>query len=188
MRRQLISVASPKVIGVIALFLVLLFCLKWEVRHKSRFGHFAGYGLHSDIISEDHDLAIPGVRTAYSLVLTNLTPLPTKLEVIKMPGGYSGYGYKYHYEIEKWDQRSNSWATVLDSVAISKGTAWAEPNASLTVWPGQSIYPIGWDALAATEGITEGDTLRIVVFNTFQTSGTAGKPNQIYSSSFVVRR
>jgi len=172
--------------GMGVLILLTLFGCALELRHRSKYGHFAAYGIHTDVVSENHDLGIPGVQTVYCMVLTNLTFFPAKFEAIKLPGGFIGSGYKYHDQLQKWDQKSGSWVTVMDTVAVSAGSGWDRPNITRTIWPGQSIYPIGWDAIAATEGVTSGDTVRIAVFNTFRP--VAALPETpAYSPVFIVR-
>lgn len=118
--------------------------------------------------------------------VTNLTFWPVRFEAVKLPGGFAGYGFEYHKAIQRWDKTAG-WVTYSDSTVLDRGTSWAKPNAFVTLWPGESIYPTGAEALAAKEGISEGDELRILIFPKFAVSSPE-EAGAICSRPFRVRR
>lgn len=170
----------------VALLSVVVLGVAWQFRHRHYFGHFADYGIHTDLLSANEDWGVPGVRTSYAMKVTNLSFRPVKFQAIKLPGGFAGYGFLYHEVIQRWDSKKG-WVTYSDSSVLNKGRPWTEPNASVTLWPGQSIYPTGVEALGAKEGMSEGDKLRILIFPKFEVS-TAEQGEAIYSRPFRVHR
>jgi hypothetical protein len=171
---------------VTALVLAVLLGCTWELRHRRYLGHFVGYGIHTDMFCANEDWGVPGIRASYSMRVINLTLWPVKFQVIKLPGGFVGYGFEYHEVIQRWDNKTG-WVTFSDSTALEQGTPSSNPNATVTLWPGQSVYPTGVEALGAREGISEGDRLRILIFPKFAVS-TAERGKAIYSQPFVVHR
>jgi hypothetical protein len=163
--------------------LLLLLVTAWiEVRHHSRFHDLVGYGWHVDLVERSADLGIPGIRTTYAVWLTNYTVCPQIFEGIKLPGGYVGSGVFYPDRIERWDASKHSWITVRQTLR-------SEMPGSLVrkrIWPGQSIFASGWDAVAATDGIRKGDTVRIVVFSSFGDGETRKGQKAFYSPEFTI--
>jgi len=181
MRSSRSRVALTSVVVVILAFFALA-----ELVHLVRFGHFVRYGYDVDLVTENGDLGIPGVRTSYCLRVTNYTFSPLSIEGLQLPPGITDGEILYHTRIEKYDKRATSWLAVMDSVAVN-GASLANPNTIKRVLPGHSVYPDGCDAVAALDGIQKGDTVRVVAFTSY--AKPEGAPGQLafYSPAFTVK-
>jgi len=164
---------------------LVLFVLA-ECIHRIRFGDFFGYGHHVDLVQENGDLGIPGIRTLYCLRIANYTLSPITFEAIQMPRGIFDGDVIYHERIERYDDKTASWLTIKDSVSLMSGPTWAEPNKVVLVSPGRSIYG-SCNAVGALEAFRKGDTARLVAFTSYSKPEGAAGQLTFYSPAFTVR-
>jgi hypothetical protein len=170
-------------LGSLPFLLIALTIGGLEVRHYIRFHDLCGYGWHADLLKRSVDIGIPGIKTEYALWLTNDSIRPQTFEGIQLPGGYVGSGVIYRDRIERWDAKQRSWVTIREAVRSDMA---GYPLVTQRVWPGQSVLASGWDAIAAMDGISKGDSIRIVVLSSFD-NGAAGKGlRTFYSSDFSI--
>ena len=77
--------------------------------HRYRFGHFLGYGLHTDVVIGDSDI---GTNDVYYARIWNLSASTVEIEGCRLPGGYAGEGVLYRWDVQKWDSSAQQWSNL----------------------------------------------------------------------------
>lgn len=91
-------------IGLAITVLAVAFLSTIELRHKRRFGHLVGAGLHADFIVSQADLGIPGITKVYDATLTNLGPFPRKVSVCEFVTDAMGHGTTLAFAVQRWEK------------------------------------------------------------------------------------
>lgn len=140
------------------------------------------YGVHVDIMRATADVGIPGVTSSYAVKLRNYTVFPITFEGVQMPGGYPASGVWYHYQVERWDAKAQTWNTVAE---INPATMGNNRVVIKRVWPGGTLYPVTWEATAARDAFRKGDQARFVIFSSLKPADAAGQ-KIMYSPGFQI--
>ena len=129
-----------------------------ELLHHERFGHFVGYGLHTDIIAKSD---------FHFVRLSNISISPVYLEGCRNGGGYAGDGIFYDYDVQKWDASTRQWL-------IFRGADTWDANLHEHSFPLKcaereitNLMPLRSEVVAWTyKGwITTSDPIRVVVYS-----------------------
>jgi hypothetical protein len=137
-----------------------------ELRHKLRFGHFVGPGLHADFMVARVDLGIPGITKAYDATLTNFGPFPRNVSRCEYLTDAMAHESELAFSVQRWESSSQNWTTPL----VPSKAFFCKPYplgivegkvVERRLWPGQNLS-IGEDATAAM--FQKGDIVRFVLF------------------------
>ena len=161
-RRKLIFGA---VLFIVVIAAVSITVVEW--RHHRTYGHFVSYGLHVDALSEDFSIAIPGQKRLYWAVLSNYSLSTVRLPGCRIPSDVLYPPVEYPYAVQRFDEASNSWQTVMDETengwcAFRQTDAIGKAETYLS--PGSSVEVMGSEATGAREPFRKGDLARFVVF------------------------
>ena len=170
--------------GVVLIALILAVA-SFESFHKWRFGHFAGYGIHTDIITKSAGLT----QADFHFVrLLNLTFSTVDLEGCRMGGGYAGNGIFYDFDVQKWDAPNRRWlifrgADEWDTNSDLRSFSQICSRAELT-----HIRPLTSQIVAWTykDWITRPDPIRVVVYSSL--TQPTEKQQVYYSEAFINTR
>lgn len=152
---------AKKTAYILVCFLVLAWCAL-ELVHVFRFGHFAPWDLHVDVIVRKADYGIPGISKVYEPRLSNFGIAPETVIVCRVKEDWDSPSYVMEVgnAIEKWDPKSKQWENILGDRDKSFGC----PNpAAKKMWPLQSLSG-GEVAVAGYDIFSIGDHARFVVF------------------------
>jgi hypothetical protein len=178
--------AVRRITKVLVLGLAICGCalVTAETVHHHRFGHFVGYGLHTDVIVANSAI---GTYDTYVARIWNISIKTLDIEGCRLPGGYAGEGIIYRWDIQKWEQSGKRW------VSLRGADTWVpkpfggydneEPcRPEMTpVRPLQSLRA-GW---VYKDWVTTGESIRVAI----HTSATSPPEKQqiVYTSMFVVK-
>src|SRR5580765_7773717 len=84
--------------GFFALLIILIGFVAAESFHRYKFHHFVGYGVHMDVVLGDSDV---GRRDMFYARVWNLSSHTLVVEGCRLPGGFSGSGTLYHWDIQR---------------------------------------------------------------------------------------
>lgn len=156
-----------------------------EGRHHHKFGHFVGYGSHTDIVVGNSDV---GSGDTYFAQLWNLSLATVDVEGCRLPGGYVGEGILYRWDVQKWNPATQGWDSLHGAdtwVAKPFGGYWSEEGCLPEM---THVRPLSWRKVAWVykDWVTTGDPIRIAV----HTSATTPPEKQqiLYTELFVVKR
>lgn len=168
------------VLGLLALGLA-------EMSHHRKFGHFVGYGLHTDVILGNSDI---GSNDTYIAKLTNFAAKPFDIEGCVFPSDVVGVpdSVLYRWDVQKWDPSSRQWISLRGAdtwVQKPFGGYWSEePCRSVItqIRPFQS-QTVAW---VYKDWVTTGDPVRMAI----HTSATLPPEGQqiVYTDTFIVKR
>jgi hypothetical protein len=170
--------------GLLAAAAVVLFAvIGIEALHYRTWHHYVGFGIHTHILKESVDIAIPGVSNMYAVTATNYTPLPILMHGCKGPSDVSPfYEVLYRYQVEKWESSTATWTKIM---AVTPGC----PNEELvttTLLPGKTMQIVEPEATGARDGLHKGDLVRFTVFTSFNESDDGSKQQLITSPTFFI--
>jgi hypothetical protein len=142
-----------------------------ELSHFWRYGHFAPFGLHADVLitSSSEVLGVEGVAKIYHARLTNYGIFSSSVVVCaERVAGAPEIGV--NYIVERWDSRSGNWRGVpewdfggyhLFCRPVFEVTE--EHRVRRRLWPGQSVL-VGEGIPAQLGGFHVGDDGRFTIF------------------------
>ncbi len=153
-----------------ALGILAVLCLAYfQVEHRYNYGHLFGYGVHVDAVSRYSYIGIPGQTHMYNARISNFTLLPVGFDTCDYVSDAMMRGTEYPYEVQRWDDHSNSWNTIvavkantfcrpepLDTIKTDRVTRW--------IWPGTTVDVSSGEATGAREPFEKGNLARFVVF------------------------
>lgn len=135
----------------------------FEFYHQVRFGHFVGYGVHTDIVGESD---------FHFVRVLNLSLSTVDIEGCRMGGGYAGNGIFYDFDVQKWDPSTQRW--LIFRGADTWDTNSHKRSFSHNCAPGEvtHILPFTSRVVAWTyKGwVTTSDPIRIVVYTSLTQS------------------
>lgn len=150
-------------IGVFIAALLAVGLAAIEVRHRMRFGHFVGYGVHVDVLQRSSEVGIPGIRTLYAARVSNFTLFPLKLvgwdyvgDVLGMPPSF-----RCRFQLQKFSPQDAQWIVVIDFKPTGASQV---PLASKRLYPLASLVPMESDPVGARDALRIGDLIRFAVF------------------------
>lgn len=160
-----------------------------EVYHYLRFGHFVGYGLHTDILRGNLDI---GSNDTYYARLWNLTTSPFDIEGCPFASDVPGAGSSvvYNWDIQKWNISNKQWMSLHGAdnwVPKAFGGSWndEEPciDPELTHLQPLQSRKVAW---VYKDWVTTGELVRIAI----HTSVSKAPEGQqiIYTDAFVVQK
>jgi len=157
-----------------------------EVRHRLKFGHFAGYGWDVDVREWKPNWS-GQTATWYEAGLTNFTIHAVTFEVMEFSPGLElamtyPYNRGYNEVVQRLDRKTGTWVTVCD---LLRTQPHAHPTARIRVWPLGRVSGRFW-ALGEWEGVKEGDTVRIAFLTLIKPEDAPGQ-HAFYSAPFVAR-
>lgn len=162
---------------------VVLAAIGIEIFHRRTSGDYVGFGIHSHVVRESVDIAIPGVGNMYSVTATNYTPLPILMHGCKGPSDVSPYyEITYRYQVEKWDSASGTWSKIM---AIPPECPDAELVTEVMA-PGETMEIVAPEATGARDGLHKGDLVRFTVLTSFNESDGGRSQRAITSSAFTI--
>jgi hypothetical protein len=172
---------------VVLVALALLIPGVIEIGHYLRFGHFIGYGLHTDIVRGNSDI---GYADMYFANVWNLTISPFDIEgcvfANDVPGRQDSVFYRW--DVQKWDSANQRWMSLHGAdtwVPNPFGGSWNEEPCfpQMThIGPFQS-HKVAW---VYKDWVTTGEPVRMAIHTSVLKS-----PNMqqiIYTKTFVVKR
>jgi hypothetical protein len=177
----------------IGIALAVLVCLgtitlgSAEVYHRFKFGHFLGYGLHTDVFLGNSDV---GTNDMYYAQLWNLSASNVQIEGCLEASDVGGVpdSVLYRWDVQKWDLPNQRWISLHGAdtwVHTAFGGYWKEePCRPTKTWlkPLESRKRMAW---VYKDWVTSGEPVRIAL----HTSVTASPDEQriIYTKTFVVK-
>lgn len=133
------------VAAVVAVFAVMGI----EILHHRTWHHYFGFGIHTHVLKEEIDIAIPGVRNMYAVTAANYTASPILMRGCKGPSDVSPfYEITYRYQVEKREPASATWSKIM---AIPPECPGAD-LVSKTFLPGETMEEWNWKRLALEMG------------------------------------
>lgn len=165
--------------------IVLLASGATELYHHYRFGHFVGYGLHTDVILGNSDV---GTDDIYYARLWNLSFEPLEIEGCVWPSDVGGVpdSVTYRWDVQKHDSSSQRWVSLRGAntwVEKAFGGNWDETGCSPAM---TRIRPflsrkVAW---VYKDWVTTGEPIRMAI----QTSARVSPESQriVYTDMFVV--
>ena len=91
---------------VVAILFATASLLVIESWHRTRYGHFIGYGLHTDVVLGNSDI---GTGDMYYARVWNLSASTIEIEGCRLPGGYAGSGILYQWDVQRFDATRQQW-------------------------------------------------------------------------------
>jgi hypothetical protein len=156
-----------------------------EIYHRERFGHFVGYGLHTDVILGDSDV---GTKDMHYARLWNLSFEPFEIEGCISPSDVGGVpdSVAYRWDVQKRDSSNQWWVSLRGAntwVQKPFGGNWDEVGCSpvmTRIRPFQS-RKVAW---VYKDWVTTGDPIRMAI----QTSVRVPPESQriVYTDMFVL--
>lgn len=155
-----------------------------EAHHHHKFGHFVGYGLHTDVVLGNSDI---GTNDMYFAQLLNLSVLTAHLEGCRLPGGFAWEGILYRWDVQKWSLSTQSWNSLrgADSWVPTPFGGYSNDEKCLPEITHIRPFTARKVAWVFDSWVTTGDPVRIAI----HTSATAPPDKQriLYTGIFVVR-
>lgn len=154
-----------------------------ENLHHRTGHHYFWCGVHTHILKESVDIAIPGVRNMYAVTATNYTPSRILMHGCKGPSDVSPfYEITYRYQVEKWEAASGTWSKIM---AIPPECP-SEDLVTKAFRPGETMEIVESEATGARDGLHRGDLVRFTVFTSFNESDDGWKQRSIISPAFII--
>ena len=155
-----------------------------EILHHHRFGHFVGYGLHTDVLLANTDV---GTYDTYVARLWNLSLRTLEIEGCRLPGGYAGSGVLYRWDIQKWELSNKRWVSLRGAdtwVPVAFGSYGNEEDCrrELTYVRPLQTRRVGW---VYKGWVTTGEPIRMAIH-----TSVAVPPDEqqiVYTDLFVVK-
>jgi hypothetical protein len=170
--------------GVVALMAMGMAIL--ELGHRIHYGHFVGYGVHTDVILSNSAV---GTSDTYVARVWNVSLRSIDVEGCKLPGGYAGSGTLHHWDVQKWDSTRRDWSSLKDAnhwipqafTTPDPEDKWARCGGATT-----RIYPFAARELAWVfkDWVAKGETVRMAIHTSSRLP--ADRQPIIYSPSFTV--
>jgi len=169
--------------GFFALLIILIGFVAAESFHRYKFHHFVGYGVHMDVVLGDSDV---GRRDMFYARVWNLSSHTLVVEGCRLPGGFSGSGTLYHWDIQRLNSQTSTW----DS--LKGADNWVPTPFGQELWEGCTpevthIHPLstrrlGW---VYKDWVTTGEPVRVAVHTSLHSPAT--QQQILYTDTFVVR-
>jgi len=173
-----------KTAGIVMVALVIT-GTTFEVVHHRRFGHFVGYGPHTDII-----ITPTGVDSGefHFVRLLNLSSSTIDIEGCRMGGGYAGNGIFYEFDVQKWDPSSRRWLTFRGADTWDADTSKRSFQNNCSPSEITHTRPLTSKVVAwtYTGWITTADPIRVVVYTSL--TQPPEKQQRFYTEMFVNTR
>jgi hypothetical protein len=154
----------------------------FELLHHRRFGHFVGYGAHTDIIATPTGI---DSEEFHFVRLLNLSFSTIDIEGCRMGGGYAGRGIFYDFDVQKWDNSFRQWLTfrgadTWDTDSSEHSFPQKCASSEIThIWPLTSKV-VAW---TYTGWITKPDPIRVVVYTSL--TQPPDKQRRFYTEMFT---
>ena len=163
---------------------LLVFISAFELWHRLAAGHFVSYGTHTHLLKEPQDIGIPGIKTGYAVDAFNYGFIPITIKGCKEASDISPY-YQivYRYQVEKWDSNGQAWKRII---SLNPADCPADRLVNSTLWPGQSLRIVDWEATAAREGFQIGDSARFVAYALFDSADNASRQTTFVTHPFLI--
>ena len=169
--------------GLVAAAAVVFAVIGIEALHHRTWHHYFSFGIHTHLLRESVDIAIPGVSNMYSVTATNYRPLPILMHGCKGPSDVSPfYEITYRYQVEKWESASGKWSKIM---AIPPECP-DEDLVTKTFGPGETMEIVESEATGAQDGLHKGDLVRFTIFTSFNESDDGWKQRLIISPAFII--
>jgi hypothetical protein len=149
-----------------------------EIHHRVRFGQFASYGVHADVVEDRSDLDIPGIRTVYAARVTDFTLFPLVLVGFEDAGDSPPPMFYCRYQVQKLSPRDGDWIVLFDFNPV-KDEHFSASHKKL--YPFRSLVPMQTYAIGARDDVQKGDLVRFAIF----TNLYAGEPD-VYTEPFRI--
>ncbi|HEX5703770.1 MAG TPA: hypothetical protein VFX97_11265 [Pyrinomonadaceae bacterium] len=168
----------------VPLIALVVFISAFELWHRSTAGHFVAYGAHTHLLRDPANIGIPGINSMYAVDVFNYGLLPISLKGCKQGSDISPY-YEivYRYQLERWDPSAADWKQII---SLKASDCPKEALVSSTLWPGQSVRIVDWEATAATDGLRVGDNARFVAHALFDTDDNSAGQKTFISQPFPI--
>jgi len=154
-----------------------------EAFHHRTWHHYFSFGIHTHLLRESVDIAIPGVSNDYAVTATNYTPLPILMQGCKGPSDVSPfYEITYRYQVEKWESASGTWIKIM---AIPPECP-EEDLVTKVFGPGETMEVVEPEATGARDGLHKGDLVRFTVFASFNDRDDDWNQRPIISPTFII--
>lgn len=170
-----------RTVGIAIIALAIAVAL-FELLHHRRFGHFVGYGPHTDII-----ITPTGVDLGefHFVRLLNLSSSTIDIEGCRMGGGYAGNGIFYEFDVQKWDPSSRRWLTfrgadTWDTDSSKRSFPHNCAKSEITHIRPFTSKVVAW---TYTGWITTPDPIRVVVYTSLTQSPE--KQRRFYTEMFT---
>jgi hypothetical protein len=164
-----------------------LIAIAAEGWHRFHFGHFVGYGLHTDIVLVSSAV---GKNDTYVARVWNLSAKTIEVEGCKLPGGYAGSGVLYHWDVQRWDPSRHEWSSLNDANnwipqplgSFDLGSAWSRCGGEVT-----RIRPLAARELAWVfrDWVAKDDAIRMAIHTSVKMP--LDRQQIIYTQTFSVQ-
>jgi hypothetical protein len=158
-----------------------------ECWHHALYGHFVGYGLHSDVVLGDSDIQ---KNDTYYARVWNLSLHTVAVEGCRLPGGYAGEGMLYRWDVQRFDIVQRRWNSLRGANNWVPQQFGGYDNEA---WPGcrpevTRIYPLSTRTLAwVYRGwVNGGDAVRMAIHTS--TELPANDQPIIYTPVFSIEK
>jgi hypothetical protein len=161
----------------------------FEAWHRWNFGHFVGYGLHTDVYLSNSDA---GTNDMYFAKLWNLTVSPIELVGCADPSDVGGVpdSVFYRWDVQKRESSGGQWVSLHGSNNWLKtpfDESWKKEEPCQTVrttlLPFHSINKAAW---VFKDWVTTGEPVRMAIHTSVIQPTESQKI--IYTDTFVVER
>lgn len=171
-------------LGLVAAAAVVVFAvIGIEALHHRTWHHYVWFGIHTHVLRERVDIAIPGVSNMYAVTATNYTPLPIRMHGCKGPSDVTPFcEITYRYQVEKWESASGTWNKIMAIPPECPG----EELVTKAFGPGETMEIVESEATGARDGLHKGDLVRFTVFTSFNESDDSLKQRLITSPAFII--
>ena len=169
--------------GLVATAAVVFAVIGIEALHHRTWHHYFSFGIHTHLLRQSVDIAIPGVSNDYAVTATNYTFLPILMQGCKGPSDVSPfYEITYRYQVEKWESASGTWMKIM---AIPPECP-EEDLVTKVFGPGETMEVVEPEATGARDGLHKGDLVRFTVFASFNDKDDDWNQRRIISPVFII--
>jgi hypothetical protein len=156
-------------VAVLTLLLASVSLLVLEGWHHARYGHFVGYGLHTDVVLGDSDV---GKGDMYYARAWNLSASTAEIEGCRLPGGIAGSGIMYHWDVQRFDVVRQQWNSLRGANnwvpepfgGYGNDAEWKCKPEITRIRP-LSTRTLGW---VYREWVTRGDAVRMAIHTSIE--------------------
>jgi hypothetical protein len=173
-------------IPLVVIATAFIACGVAELVHHHRFGHFVGYGVHTDVTLGNSDI---GTHDMYYARLLNLSLRPFALEGCIFPSDVIGVpdSVLHRWDVQKRDSLSGQWLSLRGAdtwVAAPFGGYWKEEpcrSAMIRLAPFQG-RDVAW---VYKDWVTTGEPVRMAIHTLV--SKPPEKQMIVYTDAFIVK-
>jgi hypothetical protein len=182
-RKMIKTMRRIRTAVTVLLFLGTVSFCSAEIYHRLKFGHFASYGAHTDVILGNSDIASDDMYYAH---LYNFSVLPLEIDGCIAVHTDGSAVVDYRWDVQKWDSSRSQWASLRGA------NTWV-PKAFGGYWTADKCHRVPTIVLPFTskkvawvykDWVTTGEPVRIAL----HTSVTSPPESQriIYTKTFIV--